>query len=91
MFGISYEKKKAATKLETLSPEQSQQAEREARATTWVQTVGGMTRGRLYGIGDMSSHFHVGELKDSTRHKFLRLHHHLVVNRHLQLQIRSSG
>lgn len=59
-FGIAYEKKKATTQFETLSPEQSQQAEKEARATTWVQTVGGMNRGHLYGTGDMSSHFSCG-------------------------------
>ena len=59
-FTITYEKKKAASQFDTLTPEQSQQADKEAKATSWVETVGGMNRGRLYGTGDMSSHFSRG-------------------------------
>ena len=41
----------------------NQLAEKKARATTWVQTVGGMNRGRLYGTRNMSSHFSCGGFK----------------------------
>ena len=59
-FGINYEKKKAASQIDMLSPEESQQAEREAKATTWRQTVGGLNHGRLYGTWDLASHFSHG-------------------------------
>jgi hypothetical protein len=51
------EKKKAASQIETLPPEQSEHAEREDRATTWLETFGGKNHGRIYGTCDMASHF----------------------------------
>ena len=54
------EKKNAASQLETITPEQSQQADRDIRASAWYTTVGGKNRGRLYGAADMSSHFSHG-------------------------------
>jgi hypothetical protein len=51
------EKMKAASQLETITPEESQQADRDIRAFAWYTTVGGKNHDRLYGAADMSSHF----------------------------------
>jgi L-lactate utilization protein LutB len=53
-------KKKAASQLEMITPEESQQIDRDIRAFTWYTTVGGKNRGHLYGATDMSSHFSHG-------------------------------
>ena len=58
------EKKKAASQLDTLTPEESQVAEREIKSTSWLEMVG-KNRGRVYGTGDMSSHFTRGTVPTS--------------------------
>ena len=77
-FGIAYEKKKATSQIETLPPEQSEQAEREARVTAWLETVGGKNHGRIYGTGDMASHFSYGVFEGFYALSFL--HHRVLVN-----------
>ena len=58
------EKKKAASQIDTLTPEESQVAEREIKSTSWLEMVG-KNRGRVYGTGDMSSHFTRGTVPTS--------------------------
>ena len=49
--------KKAASQVDDLTLDGSQQVDRDFMLSAWAEIVGGKNRGRLYGVGDMASHF----------------------------------